>query len=281
MAVGERRAARPRELSLAIPRGSRPDRRGLRRRGADRHDAAPRPGRDRRQPPLRIARARQRARLARGLHPGDRRLGLRDRSADPPGLPRPRGPRRVGRRAGGCPGLEAPEAPQPLPQADPDRARAGGPSARPGPGRDRRFGGPGDRRRVRPRPERPRGPDAGRQPDRPRPPLQGHPVPRQGRPGRGQQGPRRGAAPRGRPQGDPVGLRRSPRVPRAVPPRGRGDRPARTSRDRPRLRDRPPRRRPPLLHHAVHPGRDPQGGHRPAPSDGQDSGPGAEGPPEI
>ena len=59
--------------------------------------------------------------------------------------------------------------------------------------------------------------------------------------------------------------RRRPRQPHAVPDRGRDHRRARTSRDRPGLRPGDLRRRPPLLRHAVHQGRQPQGGHRAVP----------------
>ena len=53
--------------------------------------------------------------------------------------------------------------------------------------------------------------------------------------------------------------------PGPLPPRGRGHRRPGASRDRPRLRPGPLRRRPPLLRHAVHPGRQPQGRHPPLP----------------
>ena len=52
---------------------------------------------------------------------------------------------------------------------------------------------------------------------------------------------------------------------RPVPARGRDHRRAGASRDRPGLRPGPLRRRPAVLRHAVHPRRQPQGGHRPVP----------------
>ena len=73
------------------------------------------------------------------------------------------------------------------------------------------------------------------------------------------------AAPRGGAQADPRPPRRRPGQPPAVPARGRDHRRAGAPRDRPGLRPGHLRRRPAVLRHAVHPGRQPQGGHRALP----------------
>ena len=67
------------------------------------------------------------------------------------------------------------------------------------------------------------------------------------------------------PEADPRPPRRRPRQPPAVPARGRDHRRAGAPGDRPGLRPGHLRRRPALLRHAVHPRRQPQGGHRALP----------------
>ena len=98
-----------------------------------------------------------------------------------------------------------------------------------------------------------------------RPAVPRPPAPRPGRPGRRLRGPGRRAAPRGGAQADPRPPRRRPGQPPAVPPRGRDHRRAGAPRHRPGLRPGHLRRRPALLRHAVHQGRQPQGGHRALP----------------
>ena len=83
---------------------------------------------------------------------------------------------------------------------------------------------------------------------------------RPGRAGRGLRRPRRGAGPRGRAQGDPGRQRRRPGQPRPVRAGGRDHRRPGAPRDRPGLRPGRVRRRPAVLRHAVHRGRQPQGG---------------------
>ena len=95
------------------------------------------------------------------------------------------------------------------------------------------------------------------------------PAPRPGRPGRGLRRPRRGAAPRGGPQGDPGPPRRRPGQPGPVPARGRDHRRAGAPGDRPGLRPGHLRRRPAVLRHAVHQGRQPQGRDRAVPRGGR------------
>ena len=111
-------------------------------------------------------------------------------------------------------------------------------------------------------------------PTRPRrssaPDLLGRAVPRpaaarQGGPGRGLRRPRRGAAPRGGPQGDPARARRRHREPRPLPAGGGDHRRAGAPGHRAGLRPGHLRRRPAVLRHAVHQGRQPQGGHRAVP----------------
>ena len=97
-----------------------------------------------------------------------------------------------------------------------------------------------------------------------RPAVPRPPAPCPGRPGGGLRRPRRRAAPRGRPQADPRRPRRRPDQPPPLPARGRDHRRPGAPGHRPGLRPGHLRRRPALLRHAVHPGRQPQGGHRPA-----------------
>ena len=89
------------------------------------------------------------------------------------------------------------------------------------------------------------------------------PAARQRRPGRGLRRARLRARPRGRSQADPRRPRRRPHQPVPLPDRGPDHRRARASRHRARLRSGHLRRRPPVLRHAVHPRRQPQGSDRP------------------
>ena len=119
---------------------------------------------------------------------------------------------------------------------------------------------PARRRRRRPHRQLRRRHRHRRRPAVPRPA-----APRPRRPGRRLRGARRRAAPRGGAQADPRPARRRPGQPRPVPARGRDHRRAGAPGDRPGLRPGHLRRRPAVLRHAVHPRRQPQGGHRPLP----------------
>ena len=160
------------------------------------------------------------------------------------------------------------------------RRRREEPGRRPGrqvdarePGQARRPGHRGD---ARPRGLRPRL-DRGRRCATARPSYSvgdGHqrrpavPRPAAARPGRAGGGVRGAgwrAAPRGGAQADPRPPRRRPDQPPAVPARGRDHRRAGAPGHRPGLRPGHLRRRPAVLRHAVHPGRQPQGGHRALP----------------
>ena len=196
---------------------------------------------------------------------------LEERGALSPGRPRPA-------RAAGPP---AHRAARRRPGPEPRRAQLGRLAPRrPGSAvarRPRRAGQPG---RPRPR-SRARADGASRRwpatiarrhrrPPRsacpaPRAAVPHPPAPRPGRAGRGLRRPRRGAAPRGGAQADPGPARRRSREPLPVPARGRDHRRAGASRHRAGLRPGPLRRRPAVLRHAVHQGRQPQGGDRALP----------------
>ena len=88
-----------------------------------------------------------------------------------------------------------------------------------------------------------------------RPAVPRPPAARPGRPGRRLRGAGRRAAPRGGAEADPRPPRRRPDQPPAVPAGGRDHRRAGAPGDRPGLRPGHLRRRPALLRHAVHPGR--------------------------
>ena len=75
------------------------------------------------------------------------------------------------------------------------------------------------------------------------------------------------ARPRGGTQANPRRPSRRPGLPPAVPPGSQGHRWIGAPRYRPGLRARSSRRRAPVLRHAVHPRRQPQGGHRGVPRD--------------
>ena len=269
-----RRAAGSAGVPGPVPGGRRPGRRGVRRHGGHGPRARPPaaagrgPGRQRPQPALRHPGG------ADGLrHPGrpDRRherLGPGQGQAagpDPPGPARPDGGRAS--VAGGA-GRQAPGEARRRPRAEPGGGRSVG-SVR------ERLGQIADpdvqaslAAVATDRP--PDGSDATRTHVRDRLAAARaavpHPAaPRPGRAGRGLRRPRRGAAPRGGAEGDPGPLRRRPRQPGPLPAGGGDHRRAGAPRRRPGLRPGHLRRRPAVLRHAVHQGRQPQGGHRALP----------------
>ena len=169
----------------------------------------------------------------------------------------------------------APRPARPRPRAQPRRARRRPrrPRRPRGPARPRPPGQPplprtrlhrGRRRRRRGDRElggRKRG-------DRRRRPVPHRPLPRPRGPRRGLRRPRPATAPHRRPEAHQERTRHRPGEVRPLRRRGRDHRPARAPRHRPGLRPGHLRRRPPVLRHAVHPRRQPQGGHRAVPPRG-------------
>ena len=222
------------------------------------HGARPR---RRPQPPVRHQRAAERLHHPRRPDRRDGRLGP-GQASDPRRDPgRGQGPRPRRLQGPGGHDHPPPGSPRQRPRPEPGRPQLRRRPRRRPPPLDPR---PRDADLDRPGPRRPRRHPRPR-PDRLRPrrhPLPEGPRPRQGGPGDRLRRPRRGVASRGRAEGDPARVRRQPRQPGPLPPRSRDHRRPGASRHRPRLWPGPLRRRPTLLCHAVHQGRQPQARHR-------------------